>query len=150
MAGHEELVREVEELTLDPRAFDHRAHVRLAFAYLERHELFEALTRCRRALRRLAEHHGAHGKYHETVTCALVFLIHERMRREPETTGATSTWREGSGETVDWDTFARVNPDLLRWKDGAFFDYYPASVLRSELARETFVLPRPHAGKTDS
>ncbi len=126
MTAEDRLVDAVESFRVEPGSFDHPAHVRLAFAYLRRHDLFEALARCRRALSELARHLGADGKYHETVTCALVFLIHERM--------------EAMGP-VGWEAFAAANPDLLRWKDGAFFDYYPDAVLGSELARRTFVLP---------
>jgi len=156
MTDEDRLIEAVEGLTLDPGGFDHEAHVRLAYAYLTRHDLFEAMARCRGALRRLAEHHGAHGKYHETVTCALVLLIHERMasaRGWLDSAGAGSVASRGASEARSpgpvearvpaWEDFARANPDLMRWKDGAFFDYYPEAVLHSELARRTFVLPHP-------
>jgi hypothetical protein len=147
MSTEDRLIEAIESLTLDPDAFDHEAHVRLAFAYLSRYELFDALARCRGALRGLAEHHGAHGKYHETITCALVFLIHERMQQarvaEPRTPAGVS---HGEPPGLEWEEFARANPDLLRWKEGAFFDYYPEEVIASRLARRSFVLPHPPSG----
>ena len=127
----DELIRQFEGLTLDPNGFHHAEHVRLAFAYLQRHELFAALALYRAGLKGLAAHHRAPRKYHETVTCGLLVLIHERMATRP------------GCET--WDGFVAANPDVLRWLDGAFFDYYPQEVLKSELARTTFVLPRPVA-----
>ena len=159
MEDGDRLIEEVESLEIDPAGFGHEAHVRLAFAYLTRFELFDALHRCRRALRRLAEHHGAPRKYHETVTCALVFLIHERMeaartdeRDRVRHSGSASRGASasGSGSAVaaggpTWEDFARSNPDVLRWKGGAFFDFYSEEVLRSDLARRTFVLPHGRA-----
>jgi hypothetical protein len=140
MRTDDELIDQVESFTIDPRAFDHEAHVRLAYAYLKGYDVFDALLRCRRALRGLAEHHGAARKYHETVTCGLVFLIHERM-----------AGGEGAHDALDWEDFARANPDLLQWRDGAFFDYYPPEVLHSDLARRTFVLPHaPTAGASSA
>ena len=123
--------RRFEALTLPAGSFSHEAHVRLAYVYLREHDLFGALERYRTSLRRFASHHGAPGKYHETVTCALVILIHERLTR----------MQRDQAEPVRWAAFADANPDLLRWLDGAFFDLYPRSILQSELAREVFVLP---------
>lgn len=116
-----------ESRTLEAGRFGHVDHVRLAFLYLNRGGLLETLRRYREALKGFAEHHGAPDKYHETVTVALVLLIHERMA--------------GRSGSIDWPTFASENPNLLRWRDGAFFDYYPPDVLESETARCTFVLP---------
>lgn len=123
----DELILRFEDLTLDPRSFRHAEHVRLAFAFLKHLDLFEALERYRRGLKGLAEHHGAPRKYHETVTCGMMVLVHERMVTRP-----------GDGS---WQGFVDENPDLLRWLDGAFFEHYPREVLQSELARSTFVLP---------
>jgi hypothetical protein len=125
--GEEELIARFEDLTLDPRTFRHAEHVRLAFALLRRVDLLEGLRRYRQGLRRLAEYHGAPKKYHETVTCGMMILVHERV-----------VTRCGDGS---WESFREKNPDLLRWLDGAFFDHYPRQVLRSELARSTFLLP---------
>lgn len=125
----QELLVAFEQRTIRPGAFHHAEHVRVAFAYLQRYDLFEALARYRDGLRRFAVHAGAPEKYHETVTCALVVLIHERMAASPEYS--------------QWEDFAAANPDLLDWKDGVFFDYYDRSVLDSPVARRTFVLPGP-------
>jgi hypothetical protein len=124
-----ELLERFEATRVRPGMFHHADHVRLAFVYLTRFDLFESLARYRRGLKRFASKAGVPEKYHETVTCALMILINERM-----VTGS---------DTDDWDEFAAANPDLMRWKDGAFFDYYGADVLDSDLARGTFVLPSP-------
>ncbi|HUO25751.1 MAG TPA: hypothetical protein VMU61_08795 [Candidatus Aquilonibacter sp.] len=107
-------------------SFHHSDHVRLAFAYLSEYPVLAALERFCAALKRFA---GARGKpqlYHETITHAYFFLIHERMAR-----------CQGS----DWEEFARRNPDLLVWKGGILARYYRESTLRSDLARSVFLLP---------
>ena len=129
--SHEELIESFEKLTLDPTTFRHAEHVRLAWAYLARFDLFDGLGRYRSGLKALAAHHGAPRKYHETVTCGMMVLVHERVLTRP-----------GDGS---WESFVQENPDLLRWLDGAFFENYPKSVLRSDLARSTFDLPHSEA-----
>jgi hypothetical protein len=125
--SEEELIRSFEDLTLDPEAFDHSEHVRLAYAYLRQYDLLTTLSRYRAGLRALVAHLGSPEKYHETVTCGLIVLIHERMAR--------------SRDVSTWAGFMQENPDLLRWRDGAFFDHYSPEILASDLARTTFVLP---------
>jgi hypothetical protein len=119
-----EFVAALESCTLPPDAFDHRAHVRLAWLYLAEQPLLEALPRFIASLKRYAGSLGASGKYHETITYAFIFLIHERMAERPAET---------------FDAFADANPDLF----GAILDqYYLAETLASPLARSVFVLPR--------
>ena len=125
--SEQELIERFESLSLEPGTFPHAEHVRLAYAYLSRLEFLDALGRYRTGLRRFAAHAGAPGKYHETITCALVVLIHERMA--------------AADAPLDWEGFIDRNPDLLEWRSGPFFDYYEEDILVCERARTTFVLP---------
>src|SRR5687768_8500528 len=116
-------VAALESCTLPSEEFDHRAHVRLAWLYLAEQPLLEALPRFIASLKRYAGSLGASGKYHETITYAFMFLIHERMQREPA---------EG------FDKFATAHPDVF----GPILQrYYRAETLASDLARSTFVMP---------
>jgi len=124
----DEFVRGFEDCTLANDAFHHRDHVRLAWIYLERHPPLEALARFVEGLRRFATFHGHPGLYHETITWAYLFLIHERKADGP------------AGET--WEEFAARNPDLLAWKPSILDRYYDAETLGSDRARRLFVLPR--------
>jgi hypothetical protein len=115
----------LEACTLPSEAFDHRAHVRLAWLYLSEQPLMEALPRFIASLKRYAGSLGASGKYHETITYAFIFLIHERMAERPQ---AAATF----------DEFAAANPDLF----GPILEkYYEPETLASPLARSVFVLP---------
>lgn len=122
-----ELLLAFESCALPSGEFHHREHVQVAWAYLERHSLLDALVRFRDGLRRFAAHHGATGLYHETITLAYFFLIAERRERMP------------AGH--DWAQFVAANTDLLRWKGGVLTRYYRDETLGSELARRVFVLP---------
>ncbi|MBV8518542.1 MAG: hypothetical protein JO197_14180 [Acidobacteria bacterium] len=113
-----------EACTLAP--FHHADHVRLAWIYLREAPLLDALHRFVTGLQRYAASRGASGLYHETITWAFLFLIHERMQRS---------------SASDFAEFAEANPDLLRWKPSVLDRYYRAETLQSDLARRTFVLP---------
>ena len=118
-----EFLTAFEACTLPPASFDHRAHVRLAWLYLREDRVLVALERFMRNLERYATSLGAATKYHETITWAYVFLIHERMQR-----GSVATFEE----------FAAANEDLF---NGILEKYYTPEVLASDRAKTTFVMP---------
>jgi hypothetical protein len=122
----QELIQRFESDAVPEDSFHHGDHVRLAFAYLSEYPVLRALEKFSNALKRFAEVRGKTRFYNETVTCAYVFIIRERMVR--------------SG-SADWEEFARENPDLLVWKDGILNRYYREATLQSDLARRVFVLP---------
>ena len=122
----DELIRCFEDDLLPGKSFHHVDHVRLAFAYLCQHPVLPALEKFAGALKRFAAARGKPQIYNETITCAYLFLIRERM---------------AGCESADWEEFARRNPDLLVWKDGILSSYYREGTLRSDLARRVFVLP---------
>ncbi|HEX8619436.1 MAG TPA: hypothetical protein VF911_17780 [Thermoanaerobaculia bacterium] len=117
-------VTQFEACTLPPAQFDHRNHVRLAWLYLRDAPLLAALSRFRTSLQRYAGSLGAGAKYHETITFAFLFLIHERMMQ--------------SGPHSSFGAFAAAHPDLF---EPILLRYYRAETLSSERARRSFVLP---------
>lgn len=123
----QELIAQFESGSLSPTAFHHTDHVRMAFAYLRQYPVLEALARFSTALQRFAKTQGKANLYHQTITWAYLFLIHERMAR--------------AGLPQSWEHFAQANPDLLTWKNGTLTKYYADETLQSELARRVFVFP---------
>jgi hypothetical protein len=118
-----EFIAAFEACTLPAHHFHHRDHVRLAFLYLRDGTLLDTLTRYSDGIRRYAGSLGAGARYHETITWAFLFLIHERMQRASYAT---------------FDDFAAANEDLF----GPILErYYSKETLGSELARKAFVLP---------
>jgi len=124
--NHQELIHRFEGDAIPEGSFHHADHVRLAFAYLCEYPVLQALEKFSTALKRFAAARGKTQLYNETITCAYLFLIRERMARS----GA-----------ADWEEFARQNPDLLAWKDSVLSRYYREATLQSDLARKVFVLP---------
>ncbi|MFL6263633.1 MAG: hypothetical protein ACJ76Y_28395 [Thermoanaerobaculia bacterium] len=123
----DEFVLSFEGCTLPNSAFHHRDHVRLAWIYLRHYPALAALTRFTEGLQRFAAFNGHTGLYHETITWAYLFLIHERMVDAPENEA--------------FEAFAARNPDLFAWKPSILDRYYDPETLRSERARRVFVLP---------
>jgi hypothetical protein len=126
----EEFIRRFEADQVPEDSFHHGDHIRLAFAYHREYPPLQALEKFAAALKRFAAARGKSDRYHETVTYAYFFLIHERMARFADRLSSN-----------DWDEFARRNPDLLVWKDGILSRYYRKTTLQSDLARSIFVLP---------
>jgi hypothetical protein len=122
----DQIIARFESGAITNDTFHHADHVQLAFSYLSKYPFLDALQRFSCALKNFAAAHGKTELYHETITCAYFFLIHERMTR---------------GETATWEEFARDNPDLLVWKGGILNRYYRDATLKSDLARKVFVLP---------
>lgn len=121
-----ELIEAFESCTLDPDLFHHREHVRVAWICLNEAPLVEALVRFVLSLRRYAASVGSPGLYHETITFAFLFLIHERMQKEPR---------------AMFDEFAGANPDLFKRNPSVLERYYRTETLASETARRSFVMP---------
>ncbi|MEO7725593.1 MAG: hypothetical protein ABIU29_13070 [Chthoniobacterales bacterium] len=119
------LLADFEAGRVDPLSFPHRAHVEVSYGLLERHPFPEALLHLARGLRRLAAKAGKPEVYHETITAAFLALIAERRLR---------------GQYADWEDFAARNPDLFRKE--LLAEFYEPVVLKSSVARQTFVLPR--------
>ena len=111
---------------ISPGGFHHADHIRVGWHYLSELPLIEALPRYAQGLLALATRAGHPDRYHETITWAFMFVIHERMLEAP---------------SDDYDTFASKNPDLFVWPGGALSRYYTRDTLAGELARRTFVMP---------
>ena len=126
----ERLLQGFLDTTLPSDQFHHRQHVEVAWRFVRNHGMPAALAEFTTAIRRFADAKGATGLYHETITWAFLFLIAERQAR----------CCAGS-----WEAFAAANPDLLVWKPSILERYYSSDTLKSDLARQVFVLPTPRA-----
>jgi hypothetical protein len=122
-----EFIERFEDGTLPEDRFHHVDHVRLAWLYLSRLPLLQALDRYTTGLKRFAAAAGKPDRYHETITWAYLFLIHERMER--------------AGHPRSWEEFIAANPDLEAWDGGVLGRYYRKETLDSGLARRIYLLP---------
>ena len=108
---------------LDPAAFSHRDHLRVAFLLLRRHRFTTAAERMSTGLRRMLDRVGQPDAYHETVTVAFLALVAERL----------------DGAPADFDAWLARHPELL--DRGALLRVYTRERLASPATRLTFLLP---------
>lgn len=121
------LVRTFESGEMPGGGFHHIDHVRVAWWYLRRFPLVEALPRFIEGLKRFALARGKPDLYHETITIGYLLLVNERL--------------DCSGRDLSWSGFADRNRDLLAWKPSLLDRYYSSQTLWSDRARRTFVMP---------
>src|SRR5689334_3539780 len=80
----EEFARAFERGEIPPAQFDHRAHVRVAWVYVqEGPSLDDAIDRMRGAIQKFAAAANAAQKYHETITVLWMRLLAEATSRVP-------------------------------------------------------------------
>ena len=123
----DEFVAAFEDCTLPLESFRHADHVRMAFLYLGRYPLLEAIREFSASLLKFAVAYGKTNLYNETMTWAYLLLIRERLARA----GRPQTWAE----------FSAGNADLLDWSNNILRKYYRDETLTSGLAKTTFVFP---------
>lgn len=122
-----EFRRAFESREIPPAAFDHAAHVRLAYVYLCQHEVDGATASMRDALVAFLQHHGIPAaKYHETLTRAWILAVNHFMQQAP-------------GPYPSAAAFMQDNPRLLDSR--IMLTHYSTEVLFSAEARQTFVQP---------
>ena len=109
-----------------PAAFNHRAHIRLAYIYLAEGGVAAALPRMRQALLTFLSKTGVPAsKYHETLTQAWIYAVHHFMQPHIDTSSA--------------EDFIDKNPRLLDTK--ILLTHYTADVLFSPGARTEYLQP---------
>jgi hypothetical protein len=122
----DELIDRFERGAISADSFHHADHVQLAFAYLGKYPVLQALAQFIAALKRFATVQGKPQLYNETITFAYFFVIRERM---------------AGSEDSGWEEFSRQNSDLLVWNGGILSRYYHEATLKSDLARSVFLFP---------
>ena len=115
-----------ETARIEPAAFRHREHLRLAYAYLVDDDPQTAVDRMRTALVEFLRAHGIDpSKYHETMTRAWILAVRHFMEITPPCPSA--------------DAFIDANPRMLDAR--IMLTHYSADLLFSPQARERFVEP---------
>jgi hypothetical protein len=118
--------RAFEACQLDPQAFDHAAHVRLAYIYLCVAPHDAAAARMKDSLLAFLTHLGGDtSKFHETITRAWILAVAHCMAETAACASAAA--------------FLAANPRLLDSR--IMLTHYSAQVLFSPAARQAFVPP---------
>ena len=119
-------IDDLEQSRIEGGSFDHEAHVYLAWMYLDRYPVTEAIERYTAALKRLTAKLGVPGKYHDTITWFFILIIAQRRIACAD---------------VNWTVFKEKNADLLSREDNVLYRYYSKETLATDSARQSFVLP---------
>jgi hypothetical protein len=123
------LLADFEAGRLDPAAFGHADHVRVAWELLgpERAGFAPAYQRLRAGLSAIATRAGRPERYNETITLAFLSLVHEAMSDRPGADGS-------------FEALCKAAPELL--DPARVAGLYPPGVLSSPAARSGLILPR--------
>ena len=119
-------LEDFESANIDAGNFDHRAHVYVAWRYLQRFSLLDAVGRYSGALKRLTRKLGVEDKYHETITWFFMILIAEKRAERP---------------AADWQEFSTANQELCNDAGTVLRRFYSEKRLNSPLARQVFLVP---------
>jgi hypothetical protein len=119
----QEFLTAFEQHTL--HEFPHRSHIRMAWLYLRAERWEQGCARIQHGLRAFAAAHGAHRKYHQTITEFWARLVQHCIDCHPE--------------IDDFDAFLELCPFLLNGK--IITSHYSSPVLHSETARATWIAP---------
>ena len=122
-----EFLNAFESCALPEGQWTHRAHVRMAWLYLQRLRLSQAIPIVREGIKRYNSSLKKSLSYHETITQAFLYLISDRI-----TTG------DG---TLPFEHFCEQNPDLLDRQMSVLLKHYQKETLFSQAARDTFISP---------
>lgn len=122
-----EFLRAFEQCSLPEDQWTHRAHVRMAWLYLQQRPISQAIPVVRDGIKRYNASLKKPLAYHETITQVFLRLIAHRMQSVK------------SGKS--FEEFCVHNPDLLDRKMAALLKHYRKETLFSQAARETFVSP---------
>jgi hypothetical protein len=119
-------VRAFEAGDLDPDQFDHEAHVRVVWCYLQQFPVAATIAKFTAALRALTVRFGMPQKYHETISWFFIIVIADRVTRSA---------------AHNWEDFRTENLDLIENGSALLRQHYSAVHLNSMEARQRFVLP---------
>lgn len=122
----EEFLAAFLDCSMPTSGFDHRGHVRAAWLLLRRYPVDEAVQRTCDGIARLAAHLGVPGKYHRTLSEAMVRL---------------TAYGGASAPGLSWDDFVQRNRLLMEDARGLLARHYSQERLNTPDARESFVSP---------
>ncbi|HVY53375.1 MAG TPA: hypothetical protein VHA13_02530 [Gammaproteobacteria bacterium] len=119
----QEFLFQFEQCTLPKEYFRHKSHIRIAWLYLSKFPIDDAIPLITQGIIRYATSLGAAHIYHETLTRAWIYLVAASMK----------------GIDSDFEAFIDKNPHLL--DKNLPFNYYSLALLQSEQAKQQWIEP---------
>ena len=121
-----EFEKQFRECELNPKAFSHEAHLRLAWIHIHKYGLTQAVENLQTQLEKFVANIGAKDKYHKTLTVVAVQAVNHFM--------------EKSGSD-NFEDFIKEFPQLMNNFKGLINSHYSFDVFASEKARKEYIAP---------
>lgn len=122
----EEFLEQFRECKIDPAAFDHEAHLRLAWIHIQKYGLERAKKNIQEQLQKFVDFAGARDKYHTTITVAAIEAVNHFMEKL---------------SAQNFEEFIRENPRLKEDFKTLISSHYSFDIFSSIEARKGFIAP---------
>ncbi|WP_318308323.1 hypothetical protein [Flagellimonas crocea] len=119
-------IRAFEAGKFQPKAFNHRAHIKLAWIYLNLFDEETTISKTCGAIKNFDKLHGDGSKYHHTLTVAAVKVVHHFKQKSMATT---------------FDDFVAENPKLIASFKELLFQHYGESLLADPRGKTAYLEP---------
>jgi hypothetical protein len=123
--SNQEFLRQIETVTIDPELFNHEAHIRMAWLYLNEFDNDTALGRISAGIKGIDVKYAGGMKYHHTITMVFANSMVTLMQGKTHKT---------------WQGFIAANAGLGISKS-FLAEYYSDDLLYSDEAKAGFVMP---------
>jgi hypothetical protein len=121
-----EFENQFENCELAPTLFNHEAHLRIAWIYINRYGVEKAVIRLCSQLRNYVSHVGAFTKYNETLTIAAVRTVYHFMLKS---------------KSHNFRDFISENLRLSHNFKELLLQHYKTDIFTSETAKREYLLP---------
>jgi len=121
-----EFENQFENCELAPTIFNHEAHLRIAWIYINRYGVEKAVIRLCSQLRNYVNHVGASTKYNETLTSAAVRTVYHFMLKS---------------KSHNFQDFIGENLRLTHNFKELLLQHYKTDIFTSATAKREYLLP---------
>ena len=122
----ESFLIQLEDGSMRPNLFGHEAHLRMAWLYIKKYGVKNAVDRACSTIRRYDFIHGSGNKFHVTLTAASVKVVHHFIQKST---------------AKNFPKFMLEHPVLKVDFSRLLLQHYGQEVLRSNVAKNEFVEP---------
>lgn len=121
-----EFIQQFRDCNIDPAAFNHEAHLRLAWVHIQKNGLEKAKKNIQEQLQKFVDFAGARDKYHTTITVAAIEAVNHFMEKS---------------SAQNFEEFILENPRLKDDFKTLISSHYSFDIFSSEDARKGYVAP---------
>ncbi len=121
-----EFIEAFESASLDPKLFNHEAHLRLAWIYIQNHGEQKAIEKTCTGIKDFDIIYGKGDKFHTTITVAAVKVVHHFMKKS---------------ESKSFADFIEEFPRLKVAFKELLDQHYGFNIFSSDEAKTNYIVP---------